>query len=61
MASIGTGEAVTDRGWARLPTTTIRSSIATVMSISRVVAAPARMSIPARTTSRNPGSVKVTS
>ena len=45
MASIGTGEAVTDRGWARLPTTTTRSSICTAISTSRVVAAPALISL----------------
>ena len=53
--------AVTDRGWARLPTTTTCSSICTAISTSRVVAAPALISTPVRTTSRNPGSVNVTS
>ena len=45
MASIGTGEAVTDRVWAQLPTTTTRSSICTAVSTSRVVAAPALISL----------------
>ena len=42
MASIGTGEAVTDRGWARVPTTTTcAASPPTAISTSRTAVAPA--------------------
>ena len=61
MASIGTGEDVTDRGRARLPTTTTCSASSTVSVTSRLVAAPARTSTPSRTTAWKPGSVKATS
>ncbi len=61
MASIGTCDSVTDRGWARLPTTTTRSSSSTAIATSRVVVAPAVTSTALRTTVENPDSVNVTS
>ena len=61
MASMGTGDAVTERGRARLPTTTTCSSNCTASSTSRRTVAPAPIATPARTTSRKPGSVNVTS
>ena len=60
MASMGTGDSVTERGWPRLPTTTTCSASSTVSSTSSVFVAPARTST-ARTTSWKPGSVNVTS
>ena len=45
MTSIGTAEAVTDRGWARVPTTTTCSaSPPTAISTSRATVAPPRTS-----------------
>ena len=61
MASIGTGEEVTERGRARLPTTTICSASSTVSVTSRFVASPVRTSTLSRTTAWKPGSVNVTS
>ena len=56
---MGTADAVTDRGCARLPTTTTRSSSCTAISTASAATAPA--ATPSRTTVRNPGRVKVTS
>ncbi len=61
MASIGTDDSVTDRGWARLPTTTTRSSSCTDSSTSSVIAAPAPTATPARTAVPKSGNVNVTS
>ena len=45
MTSIGTAEAVTDRGWARVPTTTTcTASPPTAISTSRATVAPPRTS-----------------
>ena len=48
--STGTADSVTDRGWARLPTTTTSSWSCTDISISRVTVAPAVSSARSRTT-----------
>ena len=61
MASIGTVDSVTDRGCARLPTTTTRSSSCTAISMSRGTVAPAPISTLSRTTGAKPGRVNVTS
>ena len=61
MASMGTADSVTDRGRARLPTTTTRSSSPTPISTASGVAAPSASATPPRTTVRKPGRVNVTS
>ena len=61
MASMGTADSVTDRGRARLPTTTTRSSSCTAISTSRAATAPSAADTPPRTTVRKPGRVNVTS
>ena len=58
---MGTADAATDRGCARLPTTTTRSSSCTAISTASAATAPAPAATPSRTTVRNPGRVKVTS
>ena len=58
---MGTADAVTDRGRARLPTTTTRSSSCTGISTASVATTPAPAATPSRTTVRNPGRVNVTS
>ena len=60
IASIGTGDSVTDRGYARLPTTTTCSSSSTDRTASTVAVAPAPTATPRRTYVRKPGSVNVT-
>ena len=49
MTSTGTGEAVTDRGSARVPTTATVSSNSTPISTSRVTGRPGSTTTPART------------
>ena len=58
---MGTGDSVTERGCARLPTTTTCSSSATDSTASTVTAAPAPAATPRRTSVRKPGSENVTS
>ena len=60
-ASMGTDDSVTERGAARLPTTTTRSSSASRNSTSSVTAAAAPTATPSRTTVRKPESANVTS
>ena len=60
MASIGTCDSVTDRGWARVPSTTTRSSSSTASSTSSVAVARAPTSTASRTASWKPDSVNVT-
>ena len=61
MTSTGTGEAVTDRGSARVPTTATVSSSSTPISTSRVTGRPGCTTTPARTAVVNPGRTNVTS
>ena len=61
MASIGTVDSTTDRGCARLPTTTTRSSSCTAISTSRVVVVSAPTVTALRAAVVKPGSVNVTS
>ena len=58
---MGTGDSVTERGCARLPTTTTCSSSCTDRAVSRVTFAPAPSATPRRASVWKPGSVKVTS
>ena len=51
MASIGTCDSVTERGCARLPTTTTRSSNSTASSTSRVTVASPPTATASRTAS----------
>ena len=60
MASTGTADAVTDRGCARLPTTTICSWKRTDSAASSVTVAPALISTTSRIVAK-PGRVNVTS
>ena len=60
MASIGTVDSTTERGRARLPTTTTRSSSCTAISTSRVVVVSAPTVTALRAAVLKPGSVKVT-
>ena len=57
---MGTCDSVTDRGWARLPRTTTRSSSSTASSTSSVAVASAPTSTASRTASWKPDSVNVT-
>ena len=59
MTSIGTGEAVTDRGSARVPTTATVSVNAMPNSASTVTIVPAA-TVTSRVTTLRPGSVIVT-
>ena len=61
MTSTGTGEAVTDRGSARVPTTATVSWSSTPISTSRVTGRPGWTMTPARTAVVNPGRTNVTS
>ena len=54
---MGTCDSVTDRGCARLPSTTTRSASSTAISTSTVTAAPAPTATPPRTTVWKPGRV----
>ena len=60
MTSTGTGDSVTDRGWARVPTTTTSSSMPTAISTSRTAGAPALTCTTSAGASK-PGSENVTS
>ena len=60
ITSTGTGDSVTERGWARVPTTTTRSSSPTAISTSTVAVAPAITATVCGGAS-NPGRVNVTS
>ena len=58
---MGTVDSITERGWARLPTTTTRSSNCAVITMSSVVVSDAAIATPRRTSLTKPGSVNVTS
>ena len=58
---MGTGDSVTERGCARLPTTTTCSSSCTDRAVSRATVAPAPSATPRRTSVWKPVSVNVTS